>query len=254
MEKNNLDRFQPAGPTWEERAKKSQLQAVLDPADDIGIRNRYIDLIHKTALSKHLKLNNTDIVCDFGCGTGRFTSLLAKKAFKVFGIDVTKEMLEAAKKNVQAENVEFIHYDGINIPFDDEYFDAIVSIGVLQHINYKKDFLKLTEELCRVLKKNKRIYLIEQVSAKDADYFIHKSLEDYIDAFKTQGAACVCYYPIGSGSGGLLGLPFFEKIVSLSYSRYFLPYLAKLDIFLSKSKKSIRNRYYMEYLFVFEKK
>lgn len=49
---------------------------------------------------------------DLYCGTGTITSIISKKCNKVIGIEVVKEAVENAKKNIELnsiKNVEFIH-------------------------------------------------------------------------------------------------------------------------------------------------
>ena len=68
---------------------------------------------------------------DFGCGVGRLTLALAKRARSVVAVDIAPKMLAHARKNAEEAaitNVEF-HAD---IP--DQKFDLIVSLIVFQHV------------------------------------------------------------------------------------------------------------------------
>src|SRR5262245_56815780 len=47
------------------------------------------------------------VLAEFGCGTGFYTSALARKAECVLATDISASMLEIAKRRVSAANVSF---------------------------------------------------------------------------------------------------------------------------------------------------
>lgn len=69
----------------------------------------YLEVYHKRNLNDARTLLNTllsfvdikkgDIVLDAACGAGRYSYLLAEKGFDVFGFDLSKNLLNIAKKN-----------------------------------------------------------------------------------------------------------------------------------------------------------
>ena len=73
---------------------------------------------------------NEKIALDIGCADGRFTLKVAPNFKQIVAIDVSEQMLGAAKK-LQAEqkisNVSFQKVDATKISFNDEYFDIIYS-------------------------------------------------------------------------------------------------------------------------------
>jgi len=87
-------------------------------------------------------------VLDLGCGCGNLLYLKALNC-EVFGIDLSLLNCQQAHQN---------GYDGVvcgdvcALPFDDSFFDVVVSLDLLGHIEFEqKDvFIK---EVCRVLKK-----------------------------------------------------------------------------------------------------
>lgn len=74
-------------------------------------------------------------VLDLGCGTGRFSIPLARTA-RVTGLDLTEEMLDAARSKAKNEglSVAFEQGDMAELPFADESFDVVVSMLALMHV------------------------------------------------------------------------------------------------------------------------
>lgn len=85
---------------------------------------------------------------DLGCGPGDYCRLLAKKDFMVTGVDYAKNMLTRARKYDQT-NISYLQADAYHLPFDDESFDLVISIGALQCVEHYERFVK---ELCRTAK------------------------------------------------------------------------------------------------------
>lgn len=91
---------------------------------------------------------------DVGCGTGSYAVALAKKGYKVKGIDLDAEMIsiaESKNKNARVE-VDFYRIGMLNLKkkFSTESFDGIYIIGnVLVHLKKEeiKTFLGLAAEL-----------------------------------------------------------------------------------------------------------
>jgi ubiquinone/menaquinone biosynthesis C-methylase UbiE len=236
-------KFQPPGAGWEERAAKEGLRAVLDPDDQRGMKNQYIDMLHKAALAKHLKTRRGEKILDFGCGTGRLFGFLSKYGAQVTGIDITKNMTDAAAKLYPGGT--FIHYDGGKLPFENDFFDDIVSVYVLQHITARENLEATAKELMRCLKKGSRIYLIEQVSKESSDYYLHRLPQDYQEAFS--GCRCVHSSPVRNCRSPFLSLAYRGLL-----PRFAFPVLVRLDLFFT-GKKKIPAKGYLDYLFVFQK-
>lgn len=99
-------------------------------------------------------LGKKDKILDAGCGGGIFGRLLKKElGAYVFGVDITKEALEFAKKRglrVKKGNLEE------KIPFTDEFFDLIVCRQVIEHL-FDPD--KALDEFHRVLKKKGFLFM-----------------------------------------------------------------------------------------------
>ena len=152
-----------AGPTWRQRAQLGALEAVLDPADTRGRKNRLIHRVHTRALNRTAGDVSGAIVLDFGCGTGRLSDWLNRRGANVEGVDATAEMVEVAEVNVPG--VHFQAIGGPALPFADRHFDLVITAYVLQY--YVQD-MRIMSELVRVLKLGGEFIAIEQIAEDDA--------------------------------------------------------------------------------------
>jgi SAM-dependent methyltransferase len=94
--------------------------------------------------------NQIKTVMDLGCGSGDSLNYFRAKdpAIKWVGLDI--EDSPAVNARVRGDG-EFHTYDGVHIPFDDNYFDLIYCHQVLEHVRYPTELLN---QVCRVLKPN----------------------------------------------------------------------------------------------------
>jgi SAM-dependent methyltransferase len=73
-------------------------------------------------------------VLDFGCGVGRMSNALAERGLHVVGVDIAASMVERAEAlNAHRDRLRFVAYDGEELPFPDNSFDAAATLIVLQH-------------------------------------------------------------------------------------------------------------------------
>jgi len=73
-------------------------------------------------------------VLDVGCGTGRWTKYVAKYAATVDAVDPSKAIEAAAVLLSDCNNVRLSRTSVDNLPFANESFDFVFSLGVLHHI------------------------------------------------------------------------------------------------------------------------
>ncbi|NPE06685.1 MAG: class I SAM-dependent methyltransferase [Asgard group archaeon] len=88
----------------------------------------------KNELEKFAKLlPSSGEVLDAGCGVGKPVSeFLAKKGFKVTGVDISKKMIELAKQNIPEGS--FYQKNILTLDFPDNSFDGIICVYTLWHI------------------------------------------------------------------------------------------------------------------------
>jgi len=86
---------------------------------------------------------------DMGCGSGRWDVLAAPLVGELVAADASPDALEVARRNVRAPNVSFVTATPDTLPFPDEHFDFIFSLGVLHHVPDTEGAIhSLSRKLC----------------------------------------------------------------------------------------------------------
>ncbi len=107
-----------------------------------------------------------DKVLDLGCGNGRFLELFQSegpptpptggfgrgegKKIQYFGADNSPKLLEIARQRYP--QARFALTDGLNLPFEENFFDKILCIAVLHHLPGYELRRKFLRQAHRVLK------------------------------------------------------------------------------------------------------
>jgi predicted RNA methylase len=87
-------------------------------------------------------INKDDVILDIGCNTGQMSNLISQKAEFVYGIDIEPRLIVEAKTN-QRDNIEFICADATTYDYANcRPISCITLSNVLEHIEYRVDFLK----------------------------------------------------------------------------------------------------------------
>jgi demethylmenaquinone methyltransferase/2-methoxy-6-polyprenyl-1,4-benzoquinol methylase len=106
---------------------------------------------------------NPKTILDIATGTGDLVIMMSNtSAKKIIGLDISAGMLEVGKQKIEAkkltEKIEMVLGDSENMPYPDNYFDAItVSFGIRNFETLEKGLA----EIYRVLKPNGIFVILE---------------------------------------------------------------------------------------------
>jgi len=96
---------------------------------------------------------------DAGCGSGYGTYYLAKGGVdSIVGVDISIEAINFAKRHYKENNLSYLQRDVCNLKFEDNYFDAIISFDVLEHLEGKEQKIFISN-LSRVLNIGGTLYI-----------------------------------------------------------------------------------------------
>lgn len=113
--------------------------------------SRYITKVIDNILYK-----NKEVKCiDIGCGGGRYSKYLKDKGISVIAVDKYINMAKSLKDN----NIKFINASFDNLPVSNNFFDLVLSIGVLHNAVSYNELNKGFSEMSRILRKNGSIIL-----------------------------------------------------------------------------------------------
>lgn len=141
----------------------------------------------RSRMINDLNLKPGDKVLDLGCGPGLWTIMIAEKVKpngKVIGIDICKELLEYAEKNIRKNPlkkiIKFQQNDFNDLPFEDNTFDVVFFGNCFAYVTNP---MQVLEEQKRIVKDGGRII------AKDFDgaIIIFHPINPYLSA-KVLGA------------------------------------------------------------------
>ncbi|MFH0922842.1 MAG: class I SAM-dependent methyltransferase, partial [Candidatus Micrarchaeota archaeon] len=99
----------------------------------------------------------TDVVLDAGCGNANNAIAIALLVKKICAIDVSRQMLKFARKNVKAaglnKKISIKRASALSLPFRDSFFDVAAYFAVVHHFQRAADRKKVFSEMSRVLKR-----------------------------------------------------------------------------------------------------
>lgn len=146
-----------------------------------------------------------DRVLDFGCGNGRLAGFLENNYKEFVGVDISQKLIDIAKQKYSNGNTRFIKIYPVkspmqgrgapsaqfnrvnpsssNLPFKDNYFDAVFSIAVFHHFPSREYALEIARELHRVLKPGGKIVItVWNLWERQYLKYHQKSKKEWLDA------------------------------------------------------------------------
>ncbi len=156
----------------------SEDRADLDFLLESGAVARTLGLSHSTHLDQAIGIRNyiriaNDIarqlpsgrLLDWGCGYGQMTYLLRRRGLEVTAFDIGAPGESALPDIPLCRGLEIIRTSHpTKLPFEDGAFDALLSCGVLEHVDESGepgDELKSLREIARVLRPGGRLLVYQ---------------------------------------------------------------------------------------------
>jgi ubiquinone/menaquinone biosynthesis C-methylase UbiE len=172
MKKNNQK-------IWEKRYASGQ------------VLNRYpFDMVVSFVMRNFAGVERNQIcILDYGCGGGNHTIFLAQEGFKYYAIDYSSSAINHVKSRLQILGFkpdidQLICQDFVSLPYENNFFDAIIDRQSLDQNNWK-DIQIMVQEIHRVLKPG-ALYFGMNFSANDPNikYGRHLGDGDYTNFIK----------------------------------------------------------------------
>jgi ubiquinone/menaquinone biosynthesis C-methylase UbiE len=127
------------------------------------MRAHHLDIAQKTI--RTMDLRPGERVLDLGCGSGWATRLLARlvagtpeSSGQVVGLDISDEMIRQARaESKEFKNVLFLCGSAQQIPWEENFFDKVLSI---ESFYYYPDQDRALKELFRVMAPRGRLFIL----------------------------------------------------------------------------------------------
>lgn len=142
-------------------------------------------------------------ILDLGCGKGRHSIGFALRGFKVFACDLSEMAIDIVSRKAQDQNlvIECAKCDILDLPYNDNSFDALFAYHVVSHTD-TVGLKKAITEIARVVKSGGEIYM--DLVSKESKLFLNATqridentfIMDEIEAEKGLPHCCVDYSDI----------------------------------------------------------
>ena len=128
---------------------KSHSQTQLDSFSKISLsRDRFFQV---TGWPERL---DGEFILEAGCGSGRFTEILAKTNANIISFDYSDAIEVNFQNNNKYKNISFFQGDIFNLPLKKNSFDKVFCFGVIQHTPDPEEAIK---NLIKYVKPNGKI-------------------------------------------------------------------------------------------------
>lgn len=120
------------------------------------------NLIRFIARNFYQLVDRTNVrILEVGCGPGANLWFLAREGFQIYGVDASPAAIEQARNRLNAEvpgwHGELLVGDILHLPFEDEFFDAVLDVEAV----YCNDFetsRAIYTEMARVTKPEGKLF------------------------------------------------------------------------------------------------
>jgi len=156
-------------------------------------------------------------ICDISFGDGRHLPFLKNLGFDVYGTEIDEKIVKIVKESLEPYNINVNLKVGTNekLPFNEDFFDYVLSWNEIYYMGKEKDFNKYVKELSRIMKKNGTLIL----SIPKKSCFIYKNSE------LNNGYAKITQDPFNTRVGEILRIFSDEKEIEETFSPYFKDFI-----------------------------
>jgi SAM-dependent methyltransferase len=145
-----------------EEARQRESEDLASPRNVTRYMNPNQDTVYALEYAYYLLgdvLNKT--VLDLGCGAGENSVLLARRAAKVVGLDISPDLVEIAQRRaqVQGQTVQFIVTSAYATGLQGESVDVVFGEAILHHL----DLERAANEIRRILRPGGYAIFIEPI-------------------------------------------------------------------------------------------
>ena len=106
------------------------------------------------------RYNGGDKILDAGCGGGRNLIWFLKNEMEIYGIDKDEDAINYLKaQNNHLNKERFLVADMTHIPFENNFFDHVISSAVLHFAKSVSHFKEMMNEMVRVLKPRGSLFI-----------------------------------------------------------------------------------------------
>jgi len=182
---------------------KEQGKVFLKPQEGIS---KIVNLFKKKGVQR---------ILDLGCGSGRHIVYLARRGFKVYGIDVAPKGIKITRGWLRQEKLKARLKIGDiykKLPYTDNFFDALISTRVLHH-NKISNIRKLIKEIERVLRPDGFIFITVRKKGSIKDIPKEK-------LWKLKFIAPRTFIPLSHNEKGLIHYCFNKRLLRKEFKNF----------------------------------
>lgn len=187
---------------WETRANLgtgnsgSLLQQVLDPGDQIGLKNSYLDYYFKFYIRKYvLSRVQAKAFLEIGCGNGRITEFIAHSGQKIYGTDLIDDFVDFCLKNpLKSPLSNYLYLKDLAHALPTLPIELAFTLGVWMYIEDDTSLSTVISNYLNQLPQLKQAIFIEQIKSVrstetiDQDFYCqYRTLKEYIGIFEKAG-------------------------------------------------------------------
>lgn len=136
----------------------------LTPFYDTAVKLTTRESLFKGKLAEQIEINPNGRLLDLACGTATLTIALKQKfpQAEIHGLDGDPKILRLARNKTSNNKAEIIFTEAFSteLPYPDDYFDAIVSSLFFHHLT-PENKLKTLKEIQRVLKSDGTLHIAD---------------------------------------------------------------------------------------------